>query len=178
MGFFSKKIEIDHRIKEMVDNLISVAKSLSPKLAEDIKTDLQVFLIKQTVADGSVAKEEVQFINGYLDLGYTVSSMINLYNNNLSLFENYSMPDTIRKLVAVYNDLDDQQHKEWTLTVLNVFLSVMVVLCKGIISIDGDISDDEIDGINEIITLCSDYIEERLGFVPSGVEAARRELVE
>ena len=178
MGFFSKKIEIDHRIKEMVDDLISVAKSLSPKLAEDIETDLLVFLIKQTAADGNVAKEEVQFINGYLDKGYTVSSIVSLVNNNLTLFENYSMPDTIRKLVALYNDLDDEKYREMILVILNVFLSVMVVLCKGIISIDGDISDDEIDGINEIITLCSDYIEERLGFVPSGVEAARKELVE
>ena len=91
MGFFSRKISVNYEIKRVVDSMLSTARSLSPKIEEDAKNDLLLFLLKQTAADGQVAKEEVQFINEYLGMNGTVSGVRNYlnkyaYNHLISLY--------------------------------------------------------------------------------------------
>ena len=79
-GSFFKKIKIDYKVKNGIERMLSVTKDLSPKLAEDMKTDLLLFLLKQVAADGLVAKEEVQYINGYLDMNASVDWMVDYLN--------------------------------------------------------------------------------------------------
>ncbi|MBO4393264.1 MAG: hypothetical protein J5800_02870 [Spirochaetales bacterium] len=185
MGLFSRKIKIDYKVKGYVDNLLADAKKVSSDLADGIKTDLQLFLLKQIAADGQVAKEEVQFINGYLDMNTSVDWVVGYLNKYIRDLRNYTLPDTIKKLVYVYTEFGKKEpdeirdlYMEMIVNDMERFLLVMVILCKSIIAIDGDVSDEEIDGLNQIITSSSDYIENKLGFVPKGVEAARRELID
>ena len=181
MGLFSKKIKINYQLKNQIDEMLSSAKTVSPNLAETMRNDLILFLLKQVAADGQVAKEEVQFINGYLDMCWTVDKMINYLNQYFNVIKDYVLPKSILMFTEVYLSIDKEEEtelsrnlKELTIARMDVFLLSLVLLCKEIISIDGDISDEELDGLNKIITTSSDYIESKLGFVSKGVEVARR----
>ena len=178
MGFFSRKISVNYEIKRVVDSMLSTARSLSPKIEEDAKNDLLLFLLKQTAADGQVAKEEVQFINEYLGMNGTVSGVRNYLNQYAGYLRDYNRPMMIEKLVAFYKTVDDESAKKITVLLIEMFLLTLVLLSKEIISIDGSISDEEKDSLNDIINSSSDYIEDNLGFVPDGVEKARNQLMD
>ena len=180
-GSFFKKIKIDYKVKNGIERMLSVTKDLSPKLAEDMKTDLLLFLLKQVAADGLVAKEEVQYINGYLDMNASVDWMVDYLNEYIRDLRDYRLPDTIKRLVFIYKDFEKEEPSESRDKLMNItvceieyFLTALVILCKGIVSIDGDISDEEIAGLNQIIDASSDNIEGGLGFIPEGVETARK----
>ena len=185
MGLFSRKIKINAQVKKLLDDMIADMKEVSPQFAEDMRYDLLLFLLNQVASDGVVAKEEVQFINGYFDMSWTVDSMIKFLNQHHSGIKNYTLPNTIVKFTLVYKEMAKDaetsevaaHYRDLTLLRMETFLLILIVLCKGIISIDGDISDEEIENLNKIINDSSDFIEEKLGFVPKGVETARKELV-
>ena len=142
-----------------------------------MKNDVLLFLLKQTAADGQVAKEEVQFINEYLGMTASVESVLRYLRQYLGALSGYKLPSTIEKLSAFYNKCaedNDDFGKKLSVVLLDSFLVMLVALCHEIISIDGSVSDDELDGLNEIINVSSDHIEKSLGFVPDGVETARK----
>lgn len=137
-----------------------ITAGLEIEMRDVLRTDLTQFLMYLSATDGSIASQEAELINDYLDWNLSVDGIIQLIKKQGIYSEEFEnkIPFTLKVLVEADNLLFDIG-KNPELPSSQILVLVYTNLAKEILACDRDVDEDEIRDMTLYISKLIDYVE-------------------